>query len=393
MTRNYRTVQFGLIGFFCLALIGIPAISFAAEVTLVPSIGLYTDYEDNIDFTSDSSDADDDFAVGAVPGATLDYRTERLRLTSEGQIDFKRYLNDTDYDRTNYLSRIETEYQAFSRWTLFGDYQFRRDETTDSEFEETGRVFRRTRENRHNARGGIQFNLTELTDIGAFALYRRSDYSSKDDDDYYRYTFELPFTKRFQNQRDTLRLTPAYSKYKSDNNEKADDYRFTVGWEHLISETLTFELTVGPRYTTVEDKNGNDNSRFGGVGAIGLTKEGETFRGIIRYSHYLRPSTQGEILNVDRLSVFFDKRITERFGSRFRGNGYYSNRENNDEPNDKVFSFELIPALYYMLTENHYVELSYNYRNRRETDEPGNPTAQRNLVALEFVFRFPKKWD
>ena len=66
---------------------------------------------------------------------------------------------------------------------------------------------------------------------------------------------------------------------------------------------------------------------------------------------------------------------------------------NSNDPNDKVLSFELIPALYYMLTENHFVELSYNYRNRRELDEPGNPTAQRNRVTLGFVFRFPKKWD
>ena len=204
---------------------------------------------------------------------------------------------------------------------------------------------------------------------------------------------EFPYSKRFQNQLDTISFTPAYYHYKSDDNEKANDYRLTFGWQHLISETLTFNLNAGGRYTTVEDYSGEKNSNFGGVGSIGLARKGETFSSEIRYSRDLSSTTEGEIILVDRLFLSVDKRMTERFGFRFRGNAYYSNRENNDESNDKVVSFELTPAIYYMLTENHSVELLYNYRNQRELDEPGNPTTQRNYVALSFNFVFPKTWD
>ena len=78
---------------------------------------------------------------------------------------------------------------------------------------------------------------------------------------------------------------------------------------------------------------------------------------------------------------------------KFIGNGYHSVRENDDEPSDTVITFELSPALYYMLTENHSVQLSYNYRNERELDEPGNPTTQQNRAALSFIFLFPTQWD
>jgi hypothetical protein len=393
INTNYGTVLSGCIGFVFLTVILLPVASNAAEITFVPTMELVAEYDDNIDFTSNSQDEQDDFAGSAIPEATLEYRTERLKLNSQAHLDFKRYLNDTEFDRTNQFYLIDTEYQAYSRWKFFGGYQFRRDETTDTQFEQTGRVFQRSRENRQDARGGVQYNLTELTDVGSFILYRRSDFSSRDDTDYHLYTIEVPFTKRFQNQIDTIKVTPAYSKYKSDDNEKADDYRFTVGWQHLISETSTFNIVAGPRYTSVEDNNGETNGRFGGVGAIGLEKKGETFSGNIRFSHDLRSSTQGEIINVDRLYLFADKQITERFGARFRGNGYYSNTENKNEPNDKVLSFELIPTLYYMLTENHSVELTYNYRNQRELNQPGNPSANRNRVMLGFIFRFPKKWD
>jgi hypothetical protein len=152
-------------------------------------------------------------------------------------------------------------------------------------------------------------------------------------------------------------------------------------------------MTVGPRYTRVENENGEKNGNISGVGEIGLTKRGETFSGDIRLSRDLRVTTDGRLINVDRFLMFVDKKVTERFGTRFRGNAYYSNRENDDEPDDKVFSYELIPSIYYMLTENHFVELSYDYRNQRELDEPGNPTTQRNRVILFFNLAFPRKWD
>jgi hypothetical protein len=184
-----------------------------------------------------------------------------------------------------------------------------------------------------------------------------------------------------------------YTRYKSDDNEKADGYRLSLFWEHLLSETLTFDITAGGRYTDIEDQNGDSNSSFGYVGNVGLTKQGETFRGEIRYSRDLRSSSGGEIVNVDRLYTFADKLITERLGFRFTGNAYHSNTESDDEPSDKVISFDLNPGIYYMLTENHSVELIYGYRNQRRLDEPGNPVAQRNSVELSLNFAFPQRWD
>jgi hypothetical protein len=367
--------------------------STAGVVEITPGIRLAAKYDDNIDFTRDSSKADDDFSGSAIPNVRLRYNTERIDFTGQGEVDFKKYLNQTDYDRVNQLYEVRTRYQAHQRWQLTGNYSFRRDETTDTQFEETGRTFQRKRTLWHDARGGIQFALTELSDIGSFVNYRKVDYSGRDNTDYDYYQIQLPYTKRFQNQIDTIRITPMYTRYKSDDNEKADGYRLSLFWEHLLSETLTFDITAGGRYTDIEDQNGDSNSSFGYVGNVGLTKQGETFRGEIRYSRDLRSSSGGEIVNVDRLYTFADKLITERLGFRFTGNAYHSNTESDDEPSDKVISFDLNPGIYYMLTENHSVELIYGYRNQRRLDEPGNPVAQRNSVELSLNFAFPQRWD
>lgn len=380
-------------GLFFLAIILIPLTAFAGVVEFIPGIRIAAEYDDNIDFTRNSSDADDDFAGSAAPHFRLNYNTERLELTGHAEVDFKKYLNETQYDRTNQFYGVQSQFQAHPRWTLLGNYSFRRDETVDSEFEETGQVFERERAIRHDARGGVEFALTELSDIGAFGTYRRADFSGRDNTDYDYYTIELPYTRRFQNQIDTIRLTPSYTRYHSDDNEKGIGYRLTLGWEHLLSETLTFSMTVGGRYTDIEEQNGDSNSNFGFVGDIGLEKEGETFSGLIRYSRDLRSTSEGEIINVDRLQIRLEKLLSERFGFKFDGNGYHSTRENDDANDDKTVSFDLNPALYYLLTENHTVELAYSYRRQYELDEPGNPTRQRNRVELSFNFEFPNRWD
>lgn len=360
---------------------------------MVPGIRLDAKYNDNIDFTRNSSEADSDFSGSAIPSAKIEYNTERLQFSGRSEVDFKKYIYDTQYDRTNHAHRVQTEYLMHARWTFLGDYLFRRDQTIDSQFEETGRSFERKRVQRHVARGGLRFALTELSDIATFVTYRRVDYSGNENTDNDRYTIALPYTKRFQNQLDTISLTPSYSRYFSDDNEEAVDYRLTFGWQHRISETLIFDMNAGGRYTDVETKDGKSNSNFGGVGNIGLQKTGETFTGAIRFARDLRSTSDGEIINVNRLFVSGDKKITERFGMRFRGNAWLSDRENNDKTNDKVFSFELNPAVYYDLTEDHYVQLAYNYRHQRELDEPGDPSKDQNRVTLSFIFRFPQKWD
>lgn len=368
-------------------------VSIAGVIDFVPRISLITEYNDNIDFTRNSDNAQDDFAGRARPEVRIGYRTERINLNARGYVDFKKYLNQTDYDRTNQFYRFGSEYRAHPRWIFSGNYRFRRDLTTDSQFDETGRSFERNRVHRHDAGGGVRYNLTELADIGTRLYYRRVSFSGRDNTDYDLYRIILPYTKRFKNQQDSIRIAPAYSRYNSDDNEEADGYRLTFGWESLISETLTFDVTGGPRYTKVKDADGDENSNWGGVGNIGLTKNGETFTGIIRFIHDLDTTSDGEIINVNRLRLFADKKLSERFGIRFSGNAYYSNRENNDEPSDKIVSYNLNPAIYYMLTENHLLELRYSYRNQRELDEPGDPVTQRNIVNLRLVLNFPKSWD
>jgi len=149
--------------------------SSAAETTLTPSLSLKVEYDDNIDF--DSNNEIDDFSGSAVPGLQFEYLTELLQFTAYGEVDFKHYYDETNFDRTNQLYGINSKYQMAERFYLLGKFEFRKDETIDSQLEETGRVFERDRRERYYADGGFRYQMSELSEIGPNLYYEKTNFN------------------------------------------------------------------------------------------------------------------------------------------------------------------------------------------------------------------------
>ena len=362
----------------------------AKDITISPSIAMKTVYDDNLNF--DRSDEKDAFGVNAVPRLTLDYASELLQFVLVGEVDAIKYFSETEFDRTNQFYAIDGEYRMSPRWKFAGNFEYNREETTDSVLEETGQAIERSRVMTYDSGTALYYQFTELSDIGFMTDYRRRDFSSRYSNDYQRYTFSLPYTKRFANQRDIVTLVPAYSILDSDNSEDATDYRYEIRWERRINETLTSTINGGVRYTDIEQPDGSSDTKWGYLWTLGLRKQMETFFGEIEASHDIRVNSDAEVVEVNRLMLNADKRLSERFGLRFYGAGYYTDTESNAAVNEKTTYFELSPSLYFLLTENHILELKYEYQNEKELDIPGNPVTQRNRLWLGLVLNFPNKW-
>jgi uncharacterized protein (PEP-CTERM system associated) len=138
--------------------------SFAAEITVTPTLGLKVEYDDNIDYND--KDETDDFSGSAIPGLRFNYLTDLLEFNAYGELDFKHYYDETDFDRTNQLYGVDGNYQMLERLYFLGGFEYRKDETTDSQLEETGRVFRKDRREQYNADGGLRYQISELSEIG-----------------------------------------------------------------------------------------------------------------------------------------------------------------------------------------------------------------------------------
>ena len=386
---NLRIIGIGLAT--VLAFLSLPQLLWAQDVTLKPSLRISTLYDDNLDF--DQKDEKDDFGANAVPSLSLSYATELLRFNITGEVDVIKYFSETDFDRTNQFYGLDGRYQMSPRWNLDGNLSYRKDETIDSILEETGQSFERNRVTTYNGGAGLYFQLTELSEIGFAADYRKRDFGSDRDTDYDRYTISLPYTRLFANQRDTVSLVPSYSDFDSDDSEQAKDYRFEVKWERQINETLTSIINAGGRYTEIDQEDGSSDSNWGYIGKVGLQKKTETFTGAIEASRDIRINTDAQVVEVNTFLLSVNKLLSERFGFRFFGSAYYSETEANETDNEKTTYISLKPTLYYLITENYSFELNYQYQNKKELDEPGNPVTERNRVWLGFVLNFPKKWN
>jgi hypothetical protein len=363
--------------------------SWAQDFIIEPSLVSRVIYDDNVDF--EAKDEQDDFAANLIPRLTLNHTTELLDLSLIGEVDILQYFNQTDFDRTNQLYGVDGRYLLFPRFAFAGNFQYRKDETIDSQLQETGQFTERDRVTTYDGGGGLFFKLTELSDIGFNIDYRKRSYSSDDNTDFDRYTFSLPYTKQFANQRDEIRLVPAYSIFDSDQ-EDAKDYRLTFGWERQISETLESDIRLGVRYTDIEQQeDNNDDSNLGYLGRASLKKIGETYTGEIAISRDIRANADGQLIEVNRLKLRADKQLRERFGFRFDGAGYFSKTDSSDAKNEKTTYFELQPAFYYRLTENHSLVLAYAYQRKIEHDKSGDPTTQRNRAWIGLELKFPKK--
>jgi hypothetical protein len=374
-----------------IVLVALPQLLCAQDVTIKPSIGVSTIYDDNLDF--DSKDEKDSFGANAVPSLELNYASELLQFSLFSELDYLKYFTETDFDRTNHRHGIGGQYFFSPRWHVTGNFEYRRDQTIDSVLEETGQSSERRRVETYDAGAGLLHQITELSELGFETDFRKRKYGSDQDTDFDRYTFSLPYIKNFANQRDSVTLRPSYSIFDSDGEEDAKDYRFELEWKRKIDETLTSIVGAGGRYTDIDQEDGSSDSNWGYIGRLGLRKETETFMGEIEASRDIRANTDAEIVEVNRLILSVKKQISERFSFNFFSSAYYTETESSNTSDEKTTFFELKPSLLYYLTEKHFLELGYQYQDKEEHDEPGNPVTQRNQAWLGLVLQFPNKWD
>jgi hypothetical protein len=386
---KYKLVsRYYLICIALLFLFHLPAI--AQDITLVPSISLTGGYDDNVGY--DRKDEQDDFYSAVSPALKLKYATDLLNFTANAKGNFIFFLDETDYNTIDQKYEAEGEYQFAKRWFLLGDFSYIKDETTDTQLEETGRAFNRDDRRRIEAGGGLRHQLSELSNIGTIYEYSKTDYDQDENEDFTRQTIGGFYRRQLKNQRNTLGIEPSFSWFESDV-EEAYGYLLTIGWEHLYSETFTFELYFGGFYADIDDKVADeDDNHIGPVGGIEFKKTGEIFTALLGYDRGLRISNDGDLIEVDRFTLRADQKLTERLGMRFSGRLTFSDNISDNINSDRDRYYELEPAIYFLITENSILELVYNHQNEEDNDRPEDDTVTRNRAWMSITIKFPKKW-
>jgi hypothetical protein len=390
------------------------AVGFAlgADITLVPSVRVQAEYDDNIVFARDTNFVESDYRGIVSPSFLFNYATQRLRLDASGTMDILRYLDTDELDDEFYYGRFNVQYQLTERFSLLGNLGYTEDATTRTELQETGTFFLRENRKRKTAGAGATYRVSETSEITGNYSYSDVNYE-RFSVDFKNHSAVISYNRQLS-PRDVFTIQPTYYHYDSDVST-VDSPGLSFGWSHAFTELFSLRAFLGARYTKTEFEvaqvffdfdpifgtitpivieSNETTTNWAGTADISVNKQGELYSLTFGFKQDLTYSSVGEPLNTSRFYGNFQRRMTERFSVGVDGS-FYVNRPNTNLSDYFDFDrryFSLRPFLNYRLTENHFLEASYRYQNSYDDDVRDNKTADRNQIWIAVNFRFPRKW-
>jgi len=378
----------------CLALLIVlltisPFATFAADVTLTPSLGLRGEYNDNIDFSRVNKQ--DDYIGTVSPALSLDVATPRFTFGATAGVDVIRYNENTenDYERQNY--GLTMGYQLFERMSVNVRGSYIADTTLDTELQETGVVERRSERDFYSAGGGVSFTLTEVSDLALDYTFAKTEYDLAGFEESDSHSASLAYSHAFNNRRDVVTFRPYYRNTDSDE-ENLDTYGLTIGLAHTFSETLQGDISAGPRYTETEYISGRTDDDWGWTAEVNLTKTWQTASAQIGYSRDLSYTAEGETVEVDRVTLTVSKMLTSKLSSQLAGSLYFTKSTDSETEDTDTRYYTVTPSLNYNFTDQVALNLAYSYANEYDKTLSNNREVDRNTVWLTLNFNFPQKW-
>jgi len=352
---------------------------------VVPSLALRGEYNDNIFFSV--SDEMDDYITTLSPAIKLEQLAERYDVSVDGRLDGIYYA---DYDQLNawdYFFKGKFDYQLTPRAGLYALASYTRDSQTGRDIEATGLVLGIDTRHRQNYALSWHYLLAdERTTVGLSYNYIEDDFTDRKLLDFTAHNFNLGFSRSLAafNRPTVGRLNIGYGRY--DYTEmQTDNYRMIFGARHEVSEILSLDLEIGPRYTqSTFVITGQDKGDWGGDGRISLSSTGEHTFGKVELAHYLGEAS-GRFGTAERTSlvIYLTRRFTEKFQGNLDG-GYYRNHRpyrsqimvlNLDER-----TFRCRPWIRYNFTKDIGLVTSYTYTWIE--DRENNTERVRNLVFV-----------
>ena len=395
---------------FLLFFLSLPVTAVAGEVTLIPSLKLTGEYNDNINFTRKNKIGDYLGVIG--PAIDFGYDTELLKLKSRVAVNVLRYAEETELNTEHQWYELDGTYKVLEKLQLKANLSYIKDDTIESETEATGLVTVRSERERYNGGCGFTYYVTELSDIGLGYNHIKTEYDWPGHVDYDYDSVVLSYNRRLKNLLDVFTIQPYYTHYDS-KVSIVDNYGLSLGWLHVLSETLTLTAFLGARYTETEyflveselifdptlsppyrityREVKKRNRDWGGVADIYLRKTGETFAMTIGYNHDLSYSSSGEPIEVYKIYCNAHKNIVTRFRVGFSANAYMTESEGRFSKEDSRH-FNVTPAINYNIAEDYWLQIAYAYSYHYDKTLSDDKDYDRNRVWITLNFRFPQKF-
>lgn len=355
---------------------------YGGQYTIVPSLSLKESYDDNIYLYWRGEKGD--FVTYFQPKIVTNLNTERTKIGATAQVNFLRYMDETNLNTEEYTYILGLNHQKSERllFNLRGKYT--RDTTLESEWTETGVGLERNIRKNYAGNFSITYNLKERHSIGFSSFYTKSNYESRAYVDYSYSGASLDYTYNLANNRLYFDVLFGYHYFKSDIGRTHNILNFW-GINYLFSDTTKINGFLGLRYSDSEAKlkryiifdyyliySGKVEKRtallpyteikreknWGFLLNLNLTRQIENGSFSAGIERNITPSVIGEIILRQKIFTRFTYKFSERWKASLFAN-YYQGKTTGSVRTLNYYSYDVRPSIKFFLTENTSLELSY----------------------------------
>jgi hypothetical protein len=383
----------------------------AAEVTLVPTLAVRAEMDDNVLFSRVAPISD--YVGVATPGVSADYRTERGYANAKVEADFLRYAQEQSLDRSNQRIAAGFGYAVTELLQASGRAAYINDTSLETQLQETGIVTLRQEVERYSLGAGLTYRLSPRTDAGMDLSYQSVNYDGPSLD-YEDYRLSFQYNYLLGNGTSVFTVQPSYERYTSEASD-VSNYGLSFGLAHALTETWSVKAFLGVRYTqtdyrfvqqevvfdpsllpsfpfrTVFREVNVTDSNWAGVADVSVRKTGEIYQFSLGYIHDLSYSSSGDPLELHRVYGSYSRSITTRLGFTLAASVYESKSDGQFSQTDSRY-FDGAFTLNYKLTEDYFLQGGYRYQVSWDDTLEQNQRVDRHLFFVSLGLAFPRKW-
>ena len=369
----------------------------ADQFQIRPFIAVRGEYNDNIFFSPNSNDAENDYILTIRPGIVLSDRTERLNWLLRGQVAPFFYKNNSDLDDVDQDYRGRIRYQFTPRFYGEGDAFFIEDHRIDRDLTATGLVQNADRRRRYHFGGGMGYSLTEITTADLNYNFNRDNWekeADREDVDYSSVEVGLSHNLSRWLRETTGQLILGYGNVDRDS-ANSDTFAAEAGVRYRLSELFDLRLRGGARYVSSDFDTGSGSGResntgWGGIGAAILGYNGERTRSNLLFSRDLSPgSGRGTPTVLTRLLGTVNYQLLEDLRIGLRAGIYRNKADEGDFGTQEIdqYTYRFQPNLRWEFYENFALTAAYQYTylDNQVTDR----NSVRNSVFLQISYGLP----
>jgi hypothetical protein len=357
-----------------------------------PNVSGRIGYNDNAQLSRDSEIST--YTSHIVANAAAGFRTNVSDVSINAKMVDRRFDDHANLNTNDQFLKLDSSFR--SGLNLFGlgaDYE--RENTRTSEFDFSG--YSRTDKIRITKSISPYWDrtLTERASIRVGGSYQDVAYEDAELTGLNDYIYRSAYTSLQYRltERTTLQTVLSKSLYTSDSTE-FDSTSIQLGVSHLLSETLSFNLLLGPNYTKSEFISGGIEQETSDVGRlidIGLRKEFEltSLSGSLSTSE--SAGGEGKMTSRTNLSFYLNHKLSER--TTFKLSSAWQKNESGggrtDPSIDRTYRY-FEPSLSWKATPWWTISGSYRYQESENTSTDAGP-AKSNAVYLTVKYVWPKE--